>query len=232
MNSWELTSQFTNLRAHAQWHASLNKVTPLNPSQAVPSTGDQIFKYTNLGNHPHSNQHSHSGFREPSPRRALADVMECSKAWSSDPVWMYHKFRHTVGVWNKAAFPWAIPENNIHLRANGLQSSDLLWGNTLTEVHFASLHVGVHTTHGANRLLTAWAGVGGERLVKWKVIPDLRYQSVIQANTNRAPVWTIDFKHRTHRRGHLASQGERRSKDGPGQNHQPVKLPIHCCLGC
>jgi hypothetical protein len=39
---------FWNLKVHPEWHTSFNKATPLNPSQTVPSAGNQAFKYINL----------------------------------------------------------------------------------------------------------------------------------------------------------------------------------------
>ena len=43
-----MDGKFWNLKAHPQWYASSNKATPLNPSQTVPLTGDQAFKYKSI----------------------------------------------------------------------------------------------------------------------------------------------------------------------------------------
>ena len=39
---------FWDLEVHHQWHTSSNKATPPNPSQTVPPTKDQAFKYMSL----------------------------------------------------------------------------------------------------------------------------------------------------------------------------------------
>jgi hypothetical protein len=50
---------FWTIKAHPQWHTSFNKATPLNPSQTVPPTEDQTFKYMGwlLRGRSHSNHH-------------------------------------------------------------------------------------------------------------------------------------------------------------------------------
>lgn len=39
---------FGNIKAHLVGHSSSNKVTPFTPSQTVPLSGHQIFKYMTL----------------------------------------------------------------------------------------------------------------------------------------------------------------------------------------